>query len=96
MSAPPTKKQTHWERIEAELAGLELVHSDGEPMDSDWHRDAMNLLIEAVRNHLADRTDYFCGGNMFIYFSVEQARNRDFRGPDFFFVKGRPSQPQRL
>ncbi|MEB3337925.1 MAG: Uma2 family endonuclease, partial [Leptolyngbyaceae bacterium] len=28
----------------------------------------------------------FAGGNMFIYYSANQALNRDFRGPDFFAV----------
>jgi Uma2 family endonuclease len=35
---------------------------------------------------MAGRNDYFVGGNMFIYYSSEQARNRDFREPDFFVV----------
>lgn len=72
---------------------VQLVESDGEPMDSPWHRDAMNLLIEQVRWHLRARQDYFVGGNMFIYFNIEQARNRDFRGPDFFYVdEARPNE----
>lgn len=37
----------------------------------------------------------FVGGNMFIYFNVEQIRTRDYRGPDFFFVWGRPLNPPR-
>lgn len=65
----------------------DLVADDGEPLESDWHRLAMTLLIESVRQHWLGRTDYYVGGNMFIYFSAEQARNRDFRGPDFFLVK---------
>ena len=32
---------------------------------------------------------------MFIYFSVEQVRNRDYRGPDFFVVKGVDSSHDR-
>ncbi|MBL8795791.1 MAG: Uma2 family endonuclease [Planctomycetia bacterium] len=75
---------------------VKLVESDGEPMDTPWHRDAMNLLIEQVRWQLRDRQDYFVGGNMFIYFNVEQARNRDFRGPDFFFVDGAQPNEHRL
>jgi Uma2 family endonuclease len=65
-----------------------LPDSDGEPLESDWHRLAMNLLIEIVRYHFQGRQDFFCGGNMFIYFSSAQVRNRDYRGPDFFFVWG--------
>jgi Putative restriction endonuclease len=35
------------------------------------------------------------GGNTFIYFSEEQARNRDFRGPAIFFVDGVKGEPMR-
>ncbi len=55
-------------------------------MESDWHRLAMTLLLELVSLHFLGREDYFAGGNMFIYFNAKQARDRDFRGPDFFFV----------
>jgi Uma2 family endonuclease len=77
------------------LPDVELVQTDGEPLESDWHRLQMNLLIDVVTLQFSDRTDYFVGGNMFIYYSEEEARNRDFRGPDFFFVWGRPLNPPR-
>ncbi len=35
----------------------------------------------------ASRNDFFIGANLTIYFSRQQLRNRDFRGPDFFLVK---------
>ena len=76
------------DKVLAELEALELVAEDGEPMESDWHRKCMNLLIGQVDRHFRGREDYYVGGNMFIYFSTEQAKNRDFRGPDFFFVGG--------
>jgi len=47
----------------------------------------MNLLIESVHSRWLGRNDHFVGGNMFIYYSVEQARNRDYCGPDFLLVK---------
>jgi Uma2 family endonuclease len=74
---------------------IELIETDGEPLESDWHRIEINLLIDVVRTHFAERTDFYAGGNMFIYFSEEHARNRDYRGPDFFFVRGVPSAPMR-
>ncbi|MBV8887169.1 MAG: Uma2 family endonuclease, partial [Chroococcidiopsidaceae cyanobacterium CP_BM_RX_35] len=37
---------------------------------------------------MRDRDDYFVGGNMFVYYSSAQVRNKDFRGPDFFVVLG--------
>jgi Uma2 family endonuclease len=77
------------------VPNLELVETDGVPLDSTWHRDAINLLIEIVRTRFRERHDYFVGGNMFIYFSQQQVRNRDFRGPDFFYVKGVKYDPLR-
>src|SRR5437016_3924489 len=67
---------------------VELLETDGEPLESDWHRLEMNLLIDVVTVRQGDRQDYFVGGNMFIYFDEEQARHRNYRGPDFFFVNG--------
>jgi Uma2 family endonuclease len=77
------------------LPQVELIETDGEPLESDWHRLEMNLLIEVVTVHMGETTDFFVGGNMFIYFNEQQARDRDFRGPDFFFVRGVPLNPPR-
>jgi Uma2 family endonuclease len=70
------------------LAELDLPAEDGIPMESNWHRIQMNLLIESVHAQWRDRNDYFTGGNMFIYFSMEQVCHKSYRGPDFFVVKG--------
>jgi hypothetical protein len=69
-------------------------------MESDWHVVSISLLDELVRNHLGAPHNYFCGGNMFIYYSVQQAKEIEeyvegetvqkkprFKGPDFFLVK---------
>lgn len=64
-------------------------------MDSYWHRACMDLLIDQVEYHLRDRSDFFVGGNMFVYFSVTQARNRDFRGSDFLYVSNTTREPPR-
>jgi Uma2 family endonuclease len=72
---------------------FELVYSDGIPLDGNWHRIQMNLLIDVIGQAMAarGRTDFFASGNMFVYYSLEQARDvavgrRYFRGPDVFFV----------
>lgn len=77
------------------LPKVELIESDGEPMESDWHVRCMNLLLASIAQHFKGRDDYYAGGNMFIYYSEEQARNRDYRGPDFFLVKGVNRLPMR-
>ncbi len=68
------------------LPQVELIETDGVPLESPWHWAAIVLLIDSLHFHLRGRSNYFAGGNMFLYYSAEQARNRDYRGPDFFFV----------
>jgi Uma2 family endonuclease len=65
----------------------DLPTEDGIPLESPWHRAEINLLIDILVHAWRDRTDYYVGGNMFIYFSREQVLNRDYRGPEFFVVK---------
>lgn len=62
----------------------DLPYDDGEPLETPRHRSAMNLLIDSLDHHWIDRDDYFVGGNMFLYYSASQVKNKDFRGPDFF------------
>jgi Uma2 family endonuclease len=83
-----------------QLQQLKLPSGDGDKMESDWHVVSIALLDELVRNHLGAPQNYFCGGNMFIYYSVEQAKEIEeyvaaetvarkprFKGPDFFLVR---------
>lgn len=77
---------------------FELVTSDGEPLETYQHVLQMYLLRDLIRRVMAERgrTDFFVGGDMFVYYSYEQAREiaetfpekRYFRGPDTFFVGG--------
>jgi len=64
----------------------DLITDDGEPMESNNHRVAMNLLIQSLKYYWRDRQDFFVGGNMFVYYSINQVKNQDFKGPDFFVV----------
>jgi len=75
------------EDVEAliELSDL-LPDSDGEPLESPWHFDAIALLKDVLSWHWRDRDDFFIGGNMFVYYSLDRLLTRDFRGPDFFYV----------
>lgn len=64
----------------------DLIYDDGEPLESNRHRIAMNVLIDGMYQAYQHRDDYFVGGNMFVYYSRRQIKNQDFRGPDFFAV----------
>jgi len=64
----------------------ELPCDDGEPMETARHRMQMELLINSLNSWLSQREDGFAGGNMFLYFSMEQVRGKHFQGPDVFVV----------
>jgi Uma2 family endonuclease len=66
----------------------QLPDDDGEPLESPWHFAGIHLMIETLNFLLRERTDFFCGGNMFLYYSLKHVRNEDFKGPDFFFAWG--------
>ncbi|MCS6849999.1 MAG: Uma2 family endonuclease [Gemmataceae bacterium] len=87
--------ETPLPNVEDLLPKVELLEEDGEPLESSWHRACMNLLIECVEWHLRGREDFYVGGNQFIYYDEEQARMLHYRGPDFYFVEGRPHSPPR-
>jgi len=73
----------------------DLIFDDGVPLETNLHRIAMNVLIDSALNALQTKPDSFVGGNMFVYYSREQAMNRDFRGPDFFVVLDVESDRER-
>lgn len=80
-SDPALLPIANWESPEPPT---DLIFDDGEPLASNRHRIAMNALIRSMPQGLRDRPNFFTGGNMFVYYSRNQAMNRDFRGPDFF------------
>ncbi len=73
----------------------DLIFDDGEPLESARHRLAMNTLIRSAKQFLLPQRSCFIGGNMFVYHSTRQVKNRDFRGPDFLVVLDVDSDPTR-
>jgi Uma2 family endonuclease len=77
---------------------LNLPDSDGEPMENEREYFQIVLLYEALEQYWRGRRDFYMGGNMFVYYSPEQAHEilaeeadparprRAFRGPDLFIV----------
>ncbi|NCJ06479.1 Uma2 family endonuclease [Synechococcales cyanobacterium C] len=68
----------------------ELPCDDGVPMETQRHKWQMDLLIDGLSTWLDAREEGYVNGNMFIYFSLAQVKNQDFKGPDFFAVLGVP------
>jgi len=65
----------------------DLPGKDGIPLETNWHRIQINLLIEIVQQMWRGLQNFVVGGNMFVYYSLQQVRSRDYKGPDFFVVK---------
>ncbi len=89
------------EDIKAVIAAteaLDLPGDDGEPMENERERLQINLTLESLDQYWQDRSDFYAGGNMFVYYSFTQAQTvikelndpdgppRAFRGPDVFVV----------
>ncbi|MCU0494250.1 MAG: Uma2 family endonuclease [Chloroflexaceae bacterium] len=79
------------------LPPTDLPYDDGEPMESPWHVGSGTLLkasyIEARGGKM---DDFYVGVNMFVYYSWQQVRNKDFKGPDVYFVHDVDGQRRRL
>ena len=66
--------------------GEDLPYSDGVPMESELHVSQMNLLADSLNLAWHDRSDFYVGRDMFLYFNELQSKKNDFRGPDVFVV----------
>jgi Uma2 family endonuclease len=86
MSNDAIKQIDRWDWENPPMPPTELIFDDGEPLESNRHRIGMNILIRSLQEAWSERNDFFTGGNMFVYYNSAQARNRDFRGSDFFVV----------
>src|SRR5437764_2066706 len=88
---------------------FELVYDDGEPYATDWHSHQLPLLRQLIRQAMVERgrTDFWVAAHVFLYYSVEQAREvaeeeekglprRAYRGPDVFWVAGVDPKRNRM
>ena len=74
----------------------ELPYDDGVPLETERHRLQIELLIDALGPWLAQRPHGgYASGNMFVYFSLQQTRGQDFRGPDLFVVLDVPPRERK-
>jgi Uma2 family endonuclease len=69
--------------------------SNEPPLESDLHRKQIDLLIRLLEWLWRDRQDFYVSGNLTIYFSPNQKKSEDFRGPDFFVVLNAERKPRK-
>jgi Uma2 family endonuclease len=82
------------EQFATRMPDASLLLSDEPEMESSLHYSQLALLVSCLEWLWRDRDDFFIGANLTIYFSLQQLRNREFRGPDFFFVKPTTRTPR--
>jgi Uma2 family endonuclease len=70
------------------------LESDEPELESDLHRDQIELLLACLKWYWQSRDDFYATGNLTIYYSEERITNREFRGPDFFVVLGCSNHPR--
>ena len=90
LSIPPSSMPPAFGAPASSFNTLNLDIDDGEPLDSIWHAKEITILMQSMEWHWRDREDKFIGGNCFVYFDPHQAKDRNFRGPDFLVVKDAP------
>lgn len=75
------------QELEAQMPDATQLLSDEPEMESSLHYTQLLILVSCLEWLWRDQDDFFIGANLTIYFSRQQLRNRDFRGPDLFLVK---------
>ncbi|NER20060.1 MAG: Uma2 family endonuclease [Symploca sp. SIO1C2] len=71
------------------------LESNEPPLESDLHRDQIDLLIRLLRWFWQKKQDFYVSGNVTIYYSPQQLKSEDFRGPDFFVVLNTENKPRK-
>ena len=85
-SRPGLRNRTLLDLLRTHGDLLELPTEDGEPLETPWHLAQIAFFLELIHYAWRERNDFYAGGNMFIYYSLAQVRNRDYKGPDFYVV----------
>jgi Uma2 family endonuclease len=71
------------------------LYSDEPPLETDFHRRQIDLLIRLLEFWWHDRLDFYISGNLTVYYNKQQLKKRDFRGPDVFVVLGAEKRDRR-
>jgi Uma2 family endonuclease len=79
------------------LPPTDLPYDDGAKMESPWHAHSLSIVTASiVASRGGSMEDYYVGANMFVYYSWNQVRNVDYKGPDLYFVDKVDGQKPRL
>jgi len=82
------------QELEAQMPDGRRLLSDEPEIESSLHYMQLLLLVTSLEWAWRGRNNFFIGANLTIYFSRQQLKHRDFRGPDFFLVKDTTREPR--
>jgi len=71
------------------------LYSDEPQLETDFHREQIDLLIRLLKYFWRDRHDFYISGNLTVYYNQKQLKSRDFAGPDIFVVLGTEKRDRR-
>jgi Uma2 family endonuclease len=95
---PSTRPEIHQSELEWP-DGVVLpptnLESDEPPLETDLHREQIDLLIRLLKYWWRDQNDFYISGNLTVYYSAKQTKKQDFRGPDIFVVLGTEKKDRR-
>jgi Uma2 family endonuclease len=93
----PSPDETSWlAPEEPDWATLsEEWESDEPELESDLHRDQIDLLLRLMRWTWRDRNDIYFSGNTTVYYDENQLTTRNFRGPDIYVALGASKRSRR-
>jgi hypothetical protein len=75
----------------------DLPYDDGDKMESPWHHGTATLILASYAALCGGRLETsYAGANMFVYYSSQQVRSKEYRGPDAFIVKNIDGTRERL
>lgn len=82
------------EQIAALMPDASRLLSEEPEMESSLHHEQSVILEKSLERWWKDRNDFFIGVNLSIYFSRQQLKTHDFRGPDVFIVLNTERRPR--
>ncbi|MGD2181380.1 Uma2 family endonuclease [Lusitaniella coriacea] len=71
------------------------LFSNEPPLESELHLRQILLLLQSLEWFWNARQDFYACGNLTIYYSPNQRKSEQFRGPDFFVVLGVERKPRK-
>ncbi len=70
------------------------ILSQEPPLENELHLRQIMILLQSLELAWRARNDFYACGNLTIYYSPNQRKSEDFRGPDFFVVLGTERKPR--